>query len=95
MAKPDWWNDEELKALSARVMSVVPNFAGANQMRAMVLIGDRGAWKAGPRSAAELKEAAVHWDRAAALCSAPAAKPELTGAADWCRREAEAIKNSL
>ena len=36
-------------------------------MRADVLSGEGCAWEAGPRSAAELREAAAHFDRAAAL----------------------------
>ena len=67
MAKPEWWNDEGLKALSARVVRVVPNVMQANDMRAIVLSGLCGSWAAGPRSAADLKKAATHKDRAAAL----------------------------
>ena len=58
-------------------------------MWAIVLLGGQdGAWEAGPRSAAELKEAATHYERAAALCPAPAMKELLAGQADWCRRKA-------
>ena len=60
-------------------------------MRAMVLTGQDAAWEAGPRSAAELTEAAAHYDRAAALCPAPAAKAALAGDAALCRRWAEAM----
>ena len=92
MAKPEWWNDEELKALSARVMRAVPNEQSTSLMRAIVLRGHSfGSWEAGPRSAAELKEAAAHFERAATLCHAHAGKVELPRAADWCRREAEAM----
>ena len=92
MAKPDWWNDEGLKALSARVVRAAPDDLAANQMRALVLCGQGGgSWKVGPRSAAELKEAATHNDRAAALCSAPAVKAKFAGNAAWCRRQAEAM----
>ena len=35
------------------------------------------AWEAGPRSAAELKEAATHFERAAELEAAPAVKAGL------------------
>ena len=39
-------------------------------MRAVVLSGLTGdAWKMGPRSAAELKEAAAHFGQAAMLCA--------------------------
>ena len=86
VAKPEWWNDEGLKGLSARVMRAAPNYVAANTMRALVLreMSSR-AWEAGPRSAAELKEAATHFERAAALNSAPAMKAELTRRADRCR----------
>eukprot|EP00964_Phaeocystis_antarctica_P087548 scaffold55582_cov58-Phaeocystis_antarctica.AAC.6 len=78
VAKPEWWNDEGLKALSARVVRAAPNDEGADHMRALVLCGGDGAFEAGPRSAAELKEAAAHFDRAVALCPAPAVKTGLT-----------------
>ena len=39
----------------------------------------------GPRSAAELREAAAHYDRAAALLSPPAMKAALADAAAQCR----------
>ena len=58
-------------------------------MRAGVLGGQSGAWEAGPRSAAELREAATHFERAAALCPAPAMKAMLTGDAECCRNEAQ------
>eukprot|EP00964_Phaeocystis_antarctica_P028388 scaffold16007_cov65-Phaeocystis_antarctica.AAC.8 len=65
VAKPEWWNDEGLKALSARVVRAAPNETRANVMRAAVMSGMGGsAWDVGPRSAAELKEAAAHWERA-------------------------------
>jgi hypothetical protein len=45
-----------------------PDDGVAHQMRANVLCGQcNGAWETGPRSAAELKEAATHYERAAAL----------------------------
>jgi hypothetical protein len=91
VAKPEWWNDEGLKALSARVVRAAPDDGSAHQMRAMVLTGQDAAWEAGPRSAAELTEAAAHYDRAAALCPAPAAKAALAGDAALCRRWAEAM----
>ena len=74
VAKPEWWSDEGLKALSARVVRAVPDNADANRMRAEVLRGHNFAWESGPRSAAELREAATHYERAAALHPAPAAK---------------------
>ena len=88
VAKPEWWNDEGLKELSARVLRAAPGDAEANRMRAFVLNGNCDAWEAGPRSAAELREAATHYERAAALHTAPALKAKLTGNAAWCRRRA-------
>jgi tetratricopeptide (TPR) repeat protein len=91
VAKPEWWNDEGLKALSARVVRAAPDDASAHQMRAVVLHGQCAAWEAGARSAAELKEAATHFERAAALCPAPAMKASLAGIAAWCRSVADAV----
>jgi len=88
VAKPEWWNDEGLKALSARVVRAAPNDVTANQMRAMVLSGVDGAWEAGPRSAAELVEAATHYERCVALCPAPAGKAQFAALAATCRRVA-------
>ena len=76
-------------ALSARVVRAAPDYGQANQMRAGVLSGQSGAWEVGPRSAAELKEAATHFDRAAALCHAPAVKVKLACNAEWCRSQVE------
>ena len=92
VAKPEWWNDEGLKALSARVVRAAPNDGPANKMRAIVLQGKScGAWQVGPRSAAELKEAAAHWDRSAALSVAPVRKVALSRIAESCRRQAECM----
>ena len=91
VVKPEWWNDEELKALSARVVWAAPNEAGAHSMRAWVLNGHFSAWEAGPRSAAELMEAAAHYDRSAALSNAPWAKANRARLAGLCRSVAEAM----
>ena len=93
VAKPEWWNDEGLKALSARVVRAAANNAGvAIQMRADVLSGTTGGTsEAGPRSAAELKEAATHFERAAALCDAPAGKAHFARMAVLSRSQAEAM----
>ena len=91
VAKPEWWNDEGLKALSARVVRAAPGELEANRMRALVLRGRPSLWEVGTRSAAELREAAAHFERAAALCPAPAAKAVIANLADRCRRRAEAM----
>ena len=88
VAKPEWWNDEGLKALSASVVRAAPDDGSANRMRAIVLRGQRDDWEAGLRSAAELREAATHYDRAAALCPAPALKADYAENAAQCRRRA-------
>jgi tetratricopeptide (TPR) repeat protein len=90
VAKPEWWNDKGLKALAARVVRAAPDDLFANEMWAMVLGGLCGACEAVPRSAAELKEAATHFERAAALCPAPAMRAALAGDAVLCRTDAEA-----
>ena len=93
VAKPEWWNDEGLKTLSARVVRAAANNAGvAIQMRADVLSGVTGGTsEAGPRSAAELKEAATHFERAAALCDAPVGKAHFARMAVLSRSQAEAM----
>ena len=92
MAKPAWWNDEDLKALSKRVVRGAPNHGHSHLARALVLRGEEDAWEAGPRSAAELKEAAKHYERAAELCPAPALKAQRTRFAAGCRGKAEAME---
>ena len=91
VAKPDWWNDEGLKALSARVVRAAPDDERTLRMRALVLCGHHDAWEAGPRSAAEFMEAATHLERAAALASAPAIKAELAEYAAATRRLAPMV----
>ena len=92
MAKPEWWNDEGLKALSARVVRAAPDVGHGNEMRALVLSGLCDAWEAGSRSAAELKKAATHFERAAALHPAPARKAAYAEEAARCRIQAAAMR---
>ena len=92
VSKPEWWNDEGLKALSARVARAAAPVDEINYlMRANVLRGCRGSWEVVPRSAAELKAAATYFERAAHLCSAPDGKDEFVYFANLCRSEAEAV----
>ena len=65
--------------------------AHANQVRGLVLGGQLSALELGPRSAAELREAATYFERAAALCPAPASKANMADDAATCRTEAEAM----
>ena len=92
MATPEWWDDERLKALSAKVVRAAPNGLAANSMRAVVLSGRAaGAWEVGPRTAAELTEAATHFEQAAAVCNASAGKAELARLADVCLSTAATV----
>ena len=97
VAKPEWWNDEGLKALSARVVRAAPNNVAANQMRAMVLSGQScvdkndSAWEVGPRSATELRLAALQFERCAELSPSTAWKANLAGFAEWCISQADAM----
>ena len=93
VAKPEWWNDEGLKALSGRVLRAAPNDQVANLMRAEVLYASRGcrSWDEGPRSAAELEEAAAYFEQAAALSHAPAVKADLACAAEVCRSQGRGL----
>ena len=85
--------DAGLKSLSVRVVRAAStNDEEANLMRAFVLSGQSfGSWEEGSRSAAELKEAATHFERAAALCDAPALKGGHAHKADRCRSQAAAM----
>ena len=85
VAKPEWWNDEGLLALSAKVVRAAPNDEASHGMRAIVLGGQCHVLESGTRSAAELKKAATHWERAVALCKAPAVKAQYAGYAVHCR----------
>ena len=82
--------------LSARVVRAAPNHLGANNMRATELCGQCDAWEAGPRTAADLKEAAAHYERAATLCPAPAQKAALANNAAICRGiSKQAVRRAL
>ena len=85
--------DAGLKSLSVRVVRAAStNDEEANLMRAFVLSGQSfGSWEEGSRSAAELKEAATHFERAAALCDAPALKASYANNVAWCRQQAGAV----
>ena len=105
MPKPQWWNDEALKALSARVVAVAPEKLHPCAMRARVLSGGalsgKAPWNAGPRTAAEIKEAAAWYRRTAMVTDTPAEKLRFEHHAGQCdevadpllaKEEAEAAK---
>ena len=91
--KPAWWNDVDLKALSARVVRAAPDAYMPHLMRAAVLCGTYTAWEASPRSAAELKVAAAHFERAAGLDYSPTMKARSLKYAVWSRSEAAAMES--
>ena len=95
VAKPEWWSDEELKALSARVVRAAPDDLQAHRMRAIVLDGFLSAWEVGPRSAVELQEAAAHFERVVTLTHAPALKAEYAGHAARCRSNADGMQRRV
>ena len=102
--KPEWWNDEALKTLSARAVALAPDHSRSCRMRARVLSGDvlgKASWNAAPRTAAEIKEAATWYWRAARVSLVPADKlfyEELASECDeyadplLAKEEAEAAK---
>jgi len=92
--KPEWWNGEGLKALAARVVAVTPDHHKASALRARVLSGDalgKAPWNAGPRTAAEIKEAAKWYRRAAMLTSTPAEKGRYEQLASACDEYADPL----
>ena len=56
-----------------------------------MLSGMGDIWEVGPRSAAELREAATHYERAAAMQPAPAMEAQLAGYAAMCRTKADTM----
>ena len=92
MPKPAWWNDVDLKALSARLVRAAPDTRAPHRMRAVVLSGTYTAWEASPRSAAELMVAATHFERAAGLDAAPKMKACFLESAVFIRSEAAAME---
>ena len=92
VAKPEWWNDEALKTLSKTVAGA--DSQAARGMRAAVLSGWNPAWESGPRSAADLKEAAKHYERAAQLTHGPSQEREFETFAAALRRDAAAMETA-
>jgi len=92
---PEWWNDEALKALSARVVASAPDEAQACSMRARVLSGNalsgKAPWNAGPRTATEIKEAATWYRRAAMVALTPVDKLRFEGLASDCDAVADPL----
>jgi len=92
--KPEWWNDEALKALSAQLVAVAPDSHQTCSMRARVLCCDalgKSPWKAGPRTAAEIKEAATWYRRAGMLMPTPAEKKLFEPCASRCDAVADPL----
>ena len=81
VTKPEWWTDEGLKALSARVVALAPGDHNACLMRGVVLSAPfrhscLHLWSHGPRTAEEIKEAAAWYWRRAALSQGPDLKED-------------------
>jgi len=93
VAKPRWWNDEALKTLSKAVLRATDSQVG-HAMRAEVLAGQHLTWESGPRSAADLKEAATHFERAVQLNPTPLQKREYESKAAALRGQAAAMEAS-
>jgi len=96
--KPEWWNDEALKALSARVVTVAPDNSDSCAMRARVLCGNlcggafcEAPWNVGPRTAAEVKEAATWYRRAARVSLGPGDKQRDEQHASACDEYADPL----
>ena len=92
--KPEWWNDEALRALSARVVAVAPDEPGLCSMRAHVLQGNALGlvpWKTGPRTAEEIKEAATWHKRASKRFPTPADARRYEGLARQCDEVADPL----
>ena len=104
--KPEWWSDEALKTLSKAVVCAVTHskecplqgpLQQAHLMRATVLAagfdGDGDlAWESGPRSAAELKEAAHHYEQFFAQLVSPGIKAACEEKVADLRRQAAAME---
>ena len=90
--KPEWWNDAALKALSARVVALAPEESSPCTMRAYVLSADSDSpWAVGPRTAAEIKEAATWFRRAAKVHRVPALERIHEQNANKCDKVAELL----
>jgi len=92
--KPEWWNDEGLKALSARVVAAHPGDVGACAMRGLVLSGDQYyafSWNVGTRTSAEIKEAATWYRRAASLSKITADRKRFERDASSCDEFADPL----
>ena len=98
MPKPEWWNDEALKALSARVVALAPDVHQPCAMRARVLSGDalntelfKAPWNAEPRAAAAIKEAATWYRHAAKVSLIPVDKQRDEQRASACDAYADPL----
>jgi len=92
--KPEWWDDEGLKALSARVVALVPDEGVTCLMRAHVLSGDavlKCSWNVGSRTSGEVKEAATWYRRAARVCPTASVKRALESDASECDVSADRL----
>ena len=101
MARPEWWHDAGLKRLSAQAVKAAPRAVVTVMMRAMVLVpkceGDgwvehEPTWSVGPRSAAEIREAARMYEKGCGLTDQQEVRSNFTTRAAFCRREAKRLE---
>ena len=90
--KPAWWNDDELLALTGRVVELLPDNIAVYVARAEVLRGGTGQWEAAPRSAEQLREVCRIYKRAAALSDDPQDKEFLLERARDCIRQSLGVQ---
>ena len=91
VSKPGWWSDDGLKALTARMVAVVPDISTVCVMRAAVLSSPLLAHEHPPwiadaesRKASDIKEAATWWRRGAELAWVSSETDEFHRYAAWC-----------
>lgn len=82
VARPGWWNDADLLAMSERALADTPDSPVSWSTRAAVLTGAGGAWALGPRDGAQLREAAALLEREAK--SSPHKAAQCLGNAERC-----------
>ena len=90
--RPAWWNDDDLKAISALAVAVCPDDVNVYAMRAHVLLDIEAVLSSTsfePRSAEELKEAALCFRRAADLTLSSGCRVEYGNFADACDKVAD------
>ena len=95
--RPAWWNDDELLAHSARASELLPNAPHAQRFRAHVLAAPAELPLpplAAPRGVEQLRDAAKHFERVAALAVADDEKRAAAEAGAVCLKNAASIERA-